>query len=307
MIRIGAGSASHHLGSLVAEQLGIPVLLPQSTHFADGELDVSIDADLTGKTVYIIQSLAVAPNEYLVELFLLIDCACRNGAKSITAVIPYLAYMRQDKHQAHHAYASPAIAQLISQCVDRVILVDPHVPQVGGFFSVPVQEISTARLFQQDIIKRGLQDCVFVSPDLGGVKRVEMVKPDAATIAVIEKTRDPDGIHMHSLLGDVSGRSCVLVDDVIATGHTIIQAANLLKQYGASAVYVYATHATIPERLPIIAQESAIDEVVVTDTIAGIDKKYVKLSVNAEISASIEISNLSNGDSDESQSREQGS
>ncbi|MEC7030748.1 MAG: ribose-phosphate diphosphokinase [Pseudomonadota bacterium] len=303
MIHIIAGSASHQLGNLVADQLGLPVTLSQRAYFPDGEMDVSIDTDLSQQTAYIIQSLAQEPNAHLIELFLLADCARRNGAQSVVAVIPYLAYMRQDKPEHHHAYASPAIARLLSQMVDKVILVEPHVPQVGGFFSVPVREVFTAGLFQQDILSRGLEDSVLVSPDLGGVKRVEMVKPSAATkIAIIEKTRDEEGIHVQSLLGDVSGKNCILIDDVIASGGTIVQAANLLKQHGAENVYVYATHATIPSRLDEIIAQPAIDEVIVTDSIAGVEKKYAKLSVSSEISSSIE---LTNGDRDENQSRDQ--
>lgn len=303
MIHIIAGSASHQLGNLVADQLGLPVTLSQRAYFPDGEMDVSIDIDLSQQTAYIIQSLAQEPNAHLIELFLLADCARRNGAQSVVAVIPYLAYMRQDKPEQHHAYASPAIARLLSQMVDKVILVEPHVPQVGGFFSVPVHEVFTAGLFQQDILSRGLEDSVLVSPDLGGVKRVEMVKPSAATkIAIIEKTRDEEGIHVQSLLGDVSGKNCILIDDVIASGGTIVQAANLLKQHGAENVYVYATHATIPSHLDEIIAQPAIDEVIVTDSIAGVEKKYAKLSVSSEISSSIE---LTNGDRDENQSRDQ--
>ena len=304
MIHIIAGSASHKLGTEVAEELGLSVTLSHPTSFADGELDISVDVNLAQQDVYILQSLAITPNDYLIELLMLADCARRNGAQKVTAVIPYLAYMRQDKPETHHAYSAPLVARLISQCVDRVILVEPHTMQVGGFFSVPVQVLSTAQLIQHDLMKRGWAGCVLVSPDLGGIKRVEAIKPDFQTpIAMIEKVRDAQGVHTYSILGDVAGKNCVLIDDVIASGKTIIQAAQLLKQQGAENVLVYATHATVPNQLSQLAQHHAIDDLVVTNTVSIVEKKYAKLSVNSEISSSIE---LSNGESDEDQSREQG-
>ena len=299
-MKILAGSASQPLAKNIADVLGLTLSPTKTARFPDGEIDVVVEDSCHDQVVYIVQSLAIKPNSYLIELLLMADCAKRLGAKAVVAVIPYLAYMRQDRIQSHHAYAAPAVAKMLSQAFDHIIYVEPHVSQVSGFFSIPVNEISTAALFKKHLLKRQLDHAVVVSPDAGGLKRAELVKGRDTPIAVIEKTRSEEGIEMNQVLGDVSGKDCVIIDDVIASGQTIIQAASLLKQHGAQSVYVYATHAVIPENLDRILQESSIDELIVTDTIPLIDKKYAKLSVISEIVASIR---QLNGDSDEDQSR----
>jgi ribose-phosphate pyrophosphokinase len=230
--------------------------------------------------------LATKPNEYLVEFLLLVDCARRLGAEKIIGVLPYVAYMRQDRLQDQHAFSGPFVAQLLSSVLDGVIVVEPHTPQASGFFTIPVHEISTHTQIRDLIADMG-ESLVVVSPDAGGIKRAEMVKPSGADLAVVEKQRRDNDVSSIELLGDVSGKNCVIVDDVLVSGATIKGAVALLMQHGAKTVDVYVTHVVFPDVIEQLLNDTDIRSIVTGDTVAGIDKKYAKMSVKADIVATI--------------------
>lgn len=284
MIALISGTSHVSLAESIADHLGVSLEISQTITYDDGEIGVQLDGSFQGQDVYIVQSLAVKPNTYLVELLLLIDAAKRLGAKKVTAIIPYLAYMRQDRVENHHAYSASVVAQVISQAVDAVILVEPHVQQISGFFTVPVYEVSTAHLIKQHIKMRTFDSLVLVSPDIGGMKRVEQVKPEQDTpIAMVEKVRTEDDVQMLQILGDIAGRDCVIIDDLVSSGHTLQKAAQRLKQQGANRVVAYVTHAVLPGAVSHILATSDIDALVTFDTVAGIPETFEKLSVGEDI------------------------
>ena len=288
-MKLIAGSSLPQLAEQIADITNQPLTRCTIGHFADGELRVEIQEDLQQEDVFIIQSLAKQPNEYLIETLLLANAAKRAGAKKIHGVIPYLAYMRQDTNLNHQAYSAQVVGQILSSHFDSIITVDPHSPQIPGFFSIPVVDISTSHMIAADLRERQLGECVIVSPDLGGAKRAEAAMPSQQSkLAIVEKKRSDDGIELVQLLGDVAGKDCVIIDDVIGTGETIIQVSQLLKQHQAQSIRAYITHPIFAQKSLKDIQQSPIDELVVFDTIHHQSQiNDQQLSVAEEIASAI--------------------
>ena len=288
-MKIVAGSSHLKLAESVAEILNLTLVKRDIGHFADGEIHVEIQEDLENKPVFIIQSLAKKPNEYLIETLLLANAAKRAGASQVHGILPYLAYMRQDANLPKQAYSAQVVGQMLSQCLDSVTLVDPHTPQIAGFFSIPPFEINTHHIIANHLREKQLQNCTIVAPDIGGAKRAEATMPsDESQLAIIEKKRDGvDSVQAIQILGDVAGKDCIIIDDIVDTGHTLVEASYLLKQHKAESIRAYVTHPMMANDCFEQIQQSPIDELITFDTIYTDVSEMEQLSVKEEIASII--------------------
>jgi ribose-phosphate pyrophosphokinase len=241
--------------------------------FSDGEISVEINENVRGADVFIIQSTCAPTNNNLMELIVMIDALRRASAGRITAVIPYFGYARQDRRvrSARVPITAKVVADFLSSvCVDRVLTVDLHAEQIQGFFDVPVDNAFGTPILLDDMKNRELNNPVVVSPDIGGVVRARAVAKllDDADLAIIDKRRPKANVAqvMH-IIGEVEGRDCIIVDDMIDTGGTLAKAAEALKEHGAKRVIAYATHPVLSGDAAKNLRESVIDELVVTDSI----------------------------------------
>jgi ribose-phosphate pyrophosphokinase len=266
-----SGSANRALAEEVAHHLGQPLCALTLKRFADGELFVKIDENVRGRDVYIIQSTN-PPAENLMELLLLMDAAKRASAARVTAVIPYFGYARQDrKDQPRVAISAKLMANMVSVAgADRVLGMDFHQHQMQGFFDLPVDHLYAAPVFVNHFRQKQLKDPVVVAPDVGSAKMARgFAKRLNATLAIIDKRRPSANIaEVVNVVGEVSGRDCVIPDDMIDTAGTMSEAVHALKRLGARDIYCCATHALLSGPAVDRLQASPVSEVVVTNTIA---------------------------------------
>ena len=272
-MKIFAGNATPELAKKIADRLYIGLGEAKVGSFSDGEISVEITENVRGADVFIIQSTCAPTNDNLMELIVMIDALRRASAGRITAVIPYFGYSRQDRRvrSARVPITAKVVADFLSSVgVDRVLTVDLHAEQIQGFFDVPVDNVFGTPILLDDMINKNLDNPVVVSPDIGGVVRARAVAKllDDADLAIIDKRRPKANIAqvMH-IIGDVEGRDCIIVDDMIDTGGTLAKAAAALKEHGAKNVYAYATHPVLSGKAAEILSESVIDEVIITDSI----------------------------------------
>lgn len=302
-IKILSGSASRYLAEQIAKSLGVTLGEVDVQRFSDGEFQCSIEETVRGKDVIIVQS-TFPPTENLFELLLLVDAARRASAKRIVAMIPYFGFARQDrKDKPRVAIGAKLVANLLTAAgVDRVITMDLHADQIQGFFDIPVDNIYASPVLLADLQQQKSKDLIIVSPDIGGVVRARaMAKQLGCDLAIIDKRRPKANVSevMH-LIGEVEGRHCVIMDDIIDTGGTLCKAAEALKERGAKGVTAYCTHAVLSGGAVARIAASQLDELVVTDTIPLTDearqiKKIRQLSV-APILAET-LSRITKGDS----------
>ncbi|MCF6338937.1 MAG: ribose-phosphate diphosphokinase [Gammaproteobacteria bacterium] len=267
------GNANPQLAQAVANYLDLSLGKAVVGEFSDGETQIEITENVRGRDVFIIQPTCVPTNNNLMELLVMIDALRRSSTRRITAVIPYFGYSRQDRRP--RSARVPLTAKLVADMIvtagaDRVLTVDLHADQVQGFFDKPVDNIYASPILLGDIWRRGYEDLMVVSPDVGGVVRARALakRLDDADLAIIDKRRPkPNVAKVMNIIGDVEGRTCVLVDDLVDTAGTLGQAAKALKDKGATKVVAYCTHPVLsgPAVENIIASE--LDELVVTDTI----------------------------------------
>ncbi|CCK74654.1 Phosphoribosylpyrophosphate synthetase [Oleispira antarctica RB-8] len=266
------GNANPKLAKLVVERLDIPMGEMSVGKFSDGEITVEIDENVRGKDVFIIQPTCTPTNDNLMELLLISDGLRRASAARITAVVPYFGYARQDRRprSARVPISARAVADMmVGAGIDRVLTVDLHADQIQGFFSVPVDNVYGSPILLDDIARQKYEDLIVVSPDVGGVVRARAIaKQLNVDLAIIDKRRPEANVaEIMNIIGDVEGRTCVLVDDMVDTAGTLCHAAAALKERGAKSVVAYCTHPVLSgpaiDRLKI----SAIDELVVSDTI----------------------------------------
>ena len=281
-ITVFALSASQDLAKNIAKNLGTELGKSRVHHFADGEILVEIDESVRGKDVYIVQSTSNPVTENLMEILVLTDALKRASAKEITAVIPYFGYARQDrKAKPRQPITSRLVADLLSVAgVDRVVTVDLHARQIQGFFDIPVDEMEALPLLYKYFVEKNIPDLCVVSPDHGGATRARKLSEALdCPIAIIDKRRPkPNVVEVMGIIGDVTGKNCILVDDMIDTAGTICAGANVLKEKGAKDVYIACTHGVLSGPAPQRLQDCAAKEVVITDTIAiPEDKKFDKL------------------------------
>ena len=266
------GNANPKLAKLVVERLDIPMGEMSVGKFSDGEIAVEIDENVRGKDVFIIQPTCTPTNDNLMELLLISDGLRRASAARITAVVPYFGYARQDRRprSARVPISARAIADMmVGSGIDRVLTVDLHADQIQGFFSVPVDNVYGSPILLDDIARQKYEDLIVVSPDVGGVVRARAIaKQLNVDLAIIDKRRPEANIaEIMNIIGDVEGRTCVLVDDMVDTAGTLCAAAAALKDRGAKAVVAYCTHPILSGPAIDRLKSSAIDELVVTDTI----------------------------------------
>jgi ribose-phosphate pyrophosphokinase len=272
-MKIFAGNATPELAKKIADRLYMPLGDAKVGSFSDGEISVEINENVRGADVFIIQSTCAPTNNNLMELIVMIDALRRASAGRITAVIPYFGYARQDRRvrSARVPITAKVVADFLSSVgVDRVLTVDLHAEQIQGFFDVPVDNAFGTPILLDDMKNRELNNPVVVSPDIGGVVRARAVAKllDDADLAIIDKRRPKANVAqvMH-IIGEVEGRDCIIVDDMIDTGGTLAKAAEALKEHGAKRVIAYATHPVLSGDAAKNLRESVIDELVVTDSI----------------------------------------
>ena len=281
-ITVFALSASQDLAKSIANKLGTELGKSRVHHFADGEILVEIEESVRGKDVFIVQSTSNPVTENLMEILVLTDALKRASAKEITAVIPYFGYARQDrKAKPRQPITSRLVADLLTTAgVDGVVTVDLHARQIQGFFDIPVDEMEALPLIYKYFVDKGVEDLCVVSPDHGGATRARKLSERLdCPIAIIDKRRPkPNVAEVMGIIGDVAGKNCILVDDMIDTGGTIIAGIEMLKEKGAKSVHVACTHPVFSGPAVERLQKSSADEVVVTDTIKlPEDKIFPKL------------------------------
>jgi ribose-phosphate pyrophosphokinase len=267
------GNANPALAQDIARHLMQPLGRAMVGRFSDGEIQVEIMENVRGKDVYLVQSTCPPANEHLMELLVMADACKRASAGRITAVIPYLGYARQDRRQ--RAMRVPITAKLVADMigcagVNRVLTVDLHADQIQGFFGVPVDNVYASPVLLGEVWKQKYENMIVVSPDVGGVVRARALarRLDNADLAIIDKRRQrANESQVMNIIGDVRGRSCILVDDLVDTAGTLCQAAQALKDEGAVRVIAYITHPVLSGKAVERISTSALDELVVTDTI----------------------------------------
>jgi len=272
-VTVFSGSATPALTAEIARYLNLPVGKATVGRFSDGEIQVEIDENVRGRDVFIVQSTCPPTNDHLMELLIMVDAIRRASATRITAVVPYLGYARQDRRS--RSARVPITAKLVADMicgagVARVLTVDLHADQIQGYFSVPLDNVYASPVLLGDVWKRKFEDLVVVSPDVGGVVRARALakRLDDADLAIIDKRRPKANVtEVMNIIGEVEGRSCVLIDDMVDTAGTLCQAAKVLKSHGAKEVVAYITHPILSGPAVGRITESELDELVVTDTI----------------------------------------
>jgi len=272
---IFTGNATPDLALNVSSHLNIPLGKATISTFSDGETMVEILENVRGKDVFIIQSTSAPANDHLMELLTMADALRRSSAGRITAVIPYFGYARQDRRvrSARVAITAKIVADMLETVgISRVLTVDLHADQIQGFFYIPVDNLYTTPVLITDIKAQKLDNIMVVSPDVGGVVRARAIakKLDDAELCIIDKRRSgPNKSEVMHLIGDPSGRNCIIIDDIVDTAGTLCSAAAELKKSGAKSVTAYITHPVLSGAAIENINHSSLDEIVVTDTIAG--------------------------------------
>jgi ribose-phosphate pyrophosphokinase len=269
-----AGNANPQLANSVVSHLGIPLGEAAVGRFSDGEIRVEILENVRGHDIFVIQPTCRPTNDHIMELLIMIDALRRSSAGRITAVVPYFGYARQDRRvrSARVPISAKVVANLLTVVgTDRVLTIDLHADQVQGFFDLPVDNIYGSKVMLEDIIshKQGDGHWTVVSPDVGGVVRARaFAKRLGDELAIIDKRRPrPNEAKVMHIIGDVKGKRCLIVDDMVDTAGTLSEAATALKQHGANWVSAYITHAVLSGRAVENITNSGLDELVVTDTI----------------------------------------
>ncbi|MBT5559970.1 MAG: ribose-phosphate pyrophosphokinase [Proteobacteria bacterium] len=287
-----SGSANPNLAAKVARYLQVPLGKATVDRFSDGEIMIELQEHVRGKDVFILQSTSAPANDHLMELLIMIDALRRSSAGRITAVVPYFGYARQDRRPrtARVAISAKLVAMMISGAgANRVMTMDLHADQIQGFFDIPTDNIYASPVLLGDLwkLKRD-QNLLVVSPDVGGVVRARaLAKQLEVDLAIIDKRRPKANVaKVMNIIGDVEGRSCVLMDDMVDTANTLCHAAAALKENGATRVSAYCTHPVLSGGAVERVAVSELDEIVVTDTI----------SLSAEAEASNKIRQVSISD-----------
>ena len=294
-IAIFSANANQDLANAIVKHLGVPMGQSVSQRFVDGECDVRINETVRGKDIFIVQSTATTPlgtaNDHLMELLVMIDAMRRSSAGRITAVVPYFGYARQDRRDRSHApISAKLVADMLSVAgADRILSMDLHSPQVQGFFNIPFDHLSGVYTFINYYKAKGYdlsQDYVVVSPDFGSVTRCNIfAEALGVPLAITEKRRDPETgkPRIANFIGDVKGKKVVLLDDVLASGSSLVEAAKKLVEEGAESVYACVTHPMLSGEAVETIANSPISEVIVLDTLEVPPEKrhpkIVRLSV----------------------------
>ena len=291
-MKILTGNSNKNLSSKIAKYLKEKLVNSNIRKFKNGEIYVEINENIRGNNIFFIQSVSSPANDNLMEMLLCIDALKRSSAKNITAVIPYFGYARQDRKVVPRtSISAKLVSNLITQAgADRVVTVDLHAGQIQGFFDIPVDNLFTTPLFARHIKKKiKSKNIICVAPDVGGVERSRALgRILNVGLAIVDKRRPKPGqSQVMNVIGDVKGKTCIIVDDIIDSGGTIVNAAKALKQRGAKDVYVYISHGVLSGDAVKSIKNSPIKKLVITDTINNENK--VRSAKNLEI---LSISNL---------------
>src|SRR5581483_9691956 len=271
-IKLIAGNSNPGLAQAIADGIGVPLTKGVVRRFADMEIFVEIQENVRGSDAFILQSTSFPANDHLMELLIITDALRRSSAHRITAVIPYFGYARQDRRSGSRTpISAKLVANLITQAgVDRVMTLDLHAAQIQGFFDIPTDNLFAAPVMVRDIKQRfELDNVIVVSPDVGGVVRARgLAKRINAPLAIVDKRRErPGESEVANVIGEVDGRVCILVDDIVDSGGTLCNAADALLEKGAEAVYGYISHGVLSARAVARVADSNLKELVITDSI----------------------------------------
>jgi ribose-phosphate pyrophosphokinase len=297
-LKIFSGNAHKELATRVVDRLRMDLGAAHVGRFSDGEVAVEIHDNVRGKDVFVIQPTCAPTNDNLMELMIIADCLQRASAARITAVIPYFGYARQDRRvrSARVPITAKVVADMLGSAgVNRVLTIDLHADQIQGFFDIPVDNIYATPVLLLDIERQNYEDLMIVSPDVGGVVRARAMAKQLNDIdlAIIDKRRpEANEAEVMNIIGDVDGRTCILIDDMVDTAGTLCAAAKALKNSGAKKVVAYCTHPVLSGPAIENINNSMLDEVVVTDTIplkeeASTSPRIRQLSVADELAESI--------------------
>ena len=300
-----SGNANPVLAQEIATHLGVELGKAKVGRFSDGEVDVELYQNVRARDVFVIQPTCSPTNENLMELLVMVDALKRASARRITAVMPYFGYARQDRRprSTRVPISAKVVANMLEAVgVERLLTMDLHADQIQGFFDIPVDNIYASPILLGDLWKHNYENLVVVSPDVGGVVRARaLAKRMEADLAIIDKRRPRANVAevMH-IIGEVDGRTCVIMDDMVDTANTLCQAASALREHGAVKVMAYCTHPVLSGRAVERINASVLDEVVVTDTIpladqAAVSPKIRQLSCAALLAET--ISRISREDS----------
>jgi ribose-phosphate pyrophosphokinase len=284
--KVVAGNSNRPLAEAICAHLGIPLAKASVRRFADMEVFVEIQENVRGQDVFIIQSTSFPTNDHLMELLIITDALRRSSARRITAVIPYFGYARQDRRASGRTpISAKLVANIITHAgVDRVLTLDLHAGQIQGFFDIPTDNLFGAPLMSRDIKERlDYKNAMVVSPDVGGVVRARaLAKRIDAPLAIVDKRRDrPGESEVMNIIGQVEGRSCILLDDIVDSGGTLVNAAEALLEQGAKEVYAYITHGVLSGGAVARIASSKLKELVITDSI--MPTEAVKVARNIRV------------------------
>ena len=271
-MKLLTGNSNKALSRNIAKYLKTKIVNSSIRKFSDGEIYIEINENIRGNSIFIIQSISSPANDNLMELLLCIDALKRSSAKNITAVIPYFGYARQDRKVVPRtSISAKLVSNLITKAgADRVVTVDLHAGQIQGFFDIPVDNLFATPIFARHIKKKiKIKNMICVAPDVGGTERARALgKILNVGLAIVDKRRPKPGqSQVMNIVGDVKGKTCVIVDDIIDSGGTIVNAAKALKDRGAKEVYVYITHGVLSGEAVKKIKNSVIKNLVITDTI----------------------------------------
>ena len=273
-MKLFAGNSNRQLAESVAKYLGMSVGRANVRRFADDEIFVEIQENVRGEDIFILQSTSRPANDHLMELLIMVDAFRRSSARRITAVLPYFGYARQDRRaQGRTPISAKLVANLITEAgADRVLTLDLHAGQIQGFFDIPTDNLYAVPVMARDIKAKykNLQDVMIVSPDVGGVVRARSLakRLDDTLLAIVDKRRDrPGESEVMNVIGDVSGKDCFLIDDIIDSGGTLCNAADAIMNQGAKSVTAYITHGVLSGSATDRIANSVLKELVITDSI----------------------------------------
>ena len=293
-LMVFTGNANPKLAEAVTQHLHIPLGRASVGRFSDGEVMVELLDNVRGRDVFVLQSTCAPTNDSLMEVMVMVDALKRASAGRITAAMPYFGYARQDRRprSARVAITAKVVADMLTGAgVNRLLTMDLHSDQIQGFFDIPVDNIYASPILLSDVWKHNYPNLIVVSPDVGGVVRARaLAKQLDADLAIIDKRRPkPNVAKVMNVIGDVVGRTCIIMDDMVDTANTLCEAANALKERGATRVLAYCTHPVLSGSAIERIEMSALDELVVTDTIplneAGRNCKKIRQLSTAELLA----------------------
>ncbi len=274
-IKLVAGNSNPALAAAIGDYLKTPLTKAVVRRFADGEVFVEIQENVRGADCFVIQSTSAPANDHLMELLIIMDALRRSSARRITAVIPYFGYARQDRKPGPRTpISAKLVANLITQSgADRVMTLDLHAGQIQGFFDIPTDNLYASPVMVRDIKEKQLDNVMVVSPDVGGVVRARgLAKRINAPLAIIDKRRErPGESEVMNVIGEVAGHTCILIDDIVDSGGTLVNAADALIKNGAKEVYAYITHGVLSGGAVARISKSRLKELVITDSIQPTD------------------------------------